>query len=167
MTNNDELALNLKAAAEMATPGEWERGDGKHGGELLVYCDDALGSAVCEATSTYNSIPKLQRINNLTFIATANPANILALLAERDADKNRIAELEALTAEQDKRLVSYASIATKNVSEARKVSVKLPNPISVLYRRDFNDSHRAIYAYPEAVVNDALSAAGIKLKVGE
>ncbi|HBZ2316942.1 TPA: ead/Ea22-like family protein [Klebsiella pneumoniae] len=70
----------MKAAAEKATPGRWERGDGKHGGELLVYCDDALGSAVCEATSEYNAIPKYQRIDNLDFIALANPANILALV---------------------------------------------------------------------------------------
>ncbi|HBR4970785.1 TPA: ead/Ea22-like family protein [Klebsiella pneumoniae] len=80
MTDITELAQSLKAAAEKATPGQWERGDGKHGGELLVYCDDALGSAVCEATSEYNAIPKYQRIDNLDFIALANPANILALV---------------------------------------------------------------------------------------
>lgn len=136
MTKNGELALNLKSAAEMATPGEWERGDGKHGGELLVYCDDALGSAVCEATSTYNSIPKLQRISNLTFIATANPANILALLEERDADKKRIAELEA-----------------------RTVSVKLPPCVDGL--------HGVGMVMSADAVTEALSAAGIKLEVGE
>ena len=80
MTDITELAQSMKAAAEKATPGQWERGDGKHGGELLVYCDDALGSAVCEATSEYNAIPKYQRIYNLDFIAMANPANILALV---------------------------------------------------------------------------------------
>ncbi|OYF78674.1 hypothetical protein CI612_17350 [Klebsiella quasipneumoniae subsp. similipneumoniae] len=79
-TDITELAQRMKAAAEKATPGPWERGDGKHGGELLVYCDDALGSAVCEATSEYNAIPKYQRIDNLDFIAMANPANILALV---------------------------------------------------------------------------------------
>lgn len=80
MTDITELAQRMKAAAEKATPGPWERGDGKHGGELLVYCDDALGSAVCEATSEYNAIPKYQRIDNLDFIAMANPANIRALV---------------------------------------------------------------------------------------
>jgi hypothetical protein len=175
MTNNDDLALKLKAAAEMATPGEWERGDGKHGGELLVYCDDALGSAVCEATSTYNSIPKLQRISNLTFIATANPANILTLLAERDDDKKviadsvvlfetlrqRIAELEALTSEQDKRLVSYAAIATKNASEARTVSVKIKPPT-------IGRAYSALaHVWTVQEVREACAAAGIKLEVGE
>lgn len=79
-TDITELAQRMKAAAEKATPGQWERGDGKHGGELLVYCDDALGSAVCEATSEYNAIPKYQRIDNLDFIAMASPANVLALV---------------------------------------------------------------------------------------
>ena len=53
------------------TPGPWERGDGNHGGELLVYCDDALGSAICDATSHYNVIDKQTRIANLNLIAAA------------------------------------------------------------------------------------------------
>lgn len=80
MTGITELAQRMRTAAEKATPGQWERGDGKHGGKLLVYCDDVLGSAVCEATSGYNAIPKYQRIDNLDFIALANPANVLALV---------------------------------------------------------------------------------------
>lgn len=168
MTNNDELALKLKAAAEIATPGEWERGDGKHGGELLVYCDDALGSAVCEATSTYNSIPKLQRISNLTFIATANPANILALLAERDADKALIAKLEQIAAGLEKRLreTEETMIGATDMLrelEARTVSVKLP------HQTDFDDplsAYEAIAQCREALFKSC-AAAGIKLEVGE
>ncbi|MGE2537476.1 ead/Ea22-like family protein [Klebsiella pneumoniae] len=97
MTDITELAQSLKAAAEKATPGQWERGDGKHGGELLVYCDDALGSAVCEATSEYNAIPKYQRIDNLDFIALANPANILALVEALEKAQQRISQLESRT----------------------------------------------------------------------
>jgi hypothetical protein len=97
MTDITELAQSLKAAAEKATPGQWERGDGKHGGELLVYCDDALGSAVCEATSEYNAIPKYQRIDNLDFIAMANPANIRALVEALEKAQKRIADLESRT----------------------------------------------------------------------
>ena len=95
-------ALNkqaLREATEKATSGKWERGDGNgNGGELLVYCDDALGSAVCEMTSEYNAIPKYQRINNLNFIAAANPTTVLALLDELESAEKRIAELEARTA---------------------------------------------------------------------
>ncbi|HBR1942248.1 TPA: ead/Ea22-like family protein [Klebsiella pneumoniae] len=97
MTDITELAQSLKAAAKKATPGQWERGDGKHGGELLVYCDDALGSAVCEATSEYNAIPKYQRIDNLDFIALANPANILSLAEALEKAQQRFAELESRT----------------------------------------------------------------------
>lgn len=53
------------------TPGPWERGDGNHGGELLVYCDDALGSEICDAASHYNVIDKQTRIANLNLIAAA------------------------------------------------------------------------------------------------
>lgn len=97
MSNIDKRAL--REAAERATSGKWERGDGNgNGGELLVYSDDALGSAVCEMTSEYNAIPKYQRINNLNFIAAANPATVLGLLDELEAKDAQIANL---TAERD------------------------------------------------------------------
>lgn len=54
--------------------------------------------------------------------------------------------------------------AEKRITELEAREVKLPKPISVLHRRDFNDAHRAIYAYPEAEVNAALAAAGIGVK---
>lgn len=73
---------------------------------------------------------------NKRFAAAATPLVVRALLDEPEAAEKRIAELEART-------------------------VKLPEPISVLHRRDFNDAHRAIYAYPEAEVDAALAAAGI------
>ncbi|MHA0960736.1 ead/Ea22-like family protein [Enterobacter cancerogenus] len=87
----------MREAAEKATSGKWERGDGNgNGGELLVYCDDALGSAICEMTSEYNAIPKYQRINNLNFIAAANPATVLALLDELEAKDKQIADYQEL-----------------------------------------------------------------------
>lgn len=95
MSNIDKRAL--REAADKATPGKWERGDGNgNGGELHVYCDDVLGSAVCEMTSEYNAIPKYQRINNLNFIAAANPATVLALLDELEAKDRRNAELNSM-----------------------------------------------------------------------
>ncbi|EOZ3813208.1 hypothetical protein OGV49_13665 [Citrobacter sp. Cb021] len=54
--------------------------------------------------------------------------------------------------------------AEDRIAELEAREVKLPKPISVLYRRDFNDAHRAIYAYPEAEVNAALASAGIGVK---
>ncbi|WP_447314491.1 ead/Ea22-like family protein [Klebsiella michiganensis] len=109
MTDITELAQSLKAAAEKATPGQWERGDGKHGGELLVYCDDALGSAVCEATSEYNAIPKYQRIDNLDFIAMASPANVLALVEALEKAQTEV-----------KRQENIASALFDEVSQLRR-----------------------------------------------
>ncbi|TCW06978.1 hypothetical protein EDF73_11335 [Raoultella sp. BIGb0138] len=67
--------------------------------------------------------------------------------------QDRIDQLEKKNAELGK----YAK-------ELESRTVKLSQPISVLHRRDFIDSHRAIYAYPEAEVNAALARAGIKLE---
>lgn len=53
--------------------------------------------------------------------------------------------------------------AEKRIAELEAREVKLPKPISVLHRRDFMDSHRSIYAYPEAEVNAALADAGINV----
>ncbi|MDU1678004.1 MAG: ead/Ea22-like family protein [Klebsiella pneumoniae] len=142
MTDITELAQSLKAAAEKATPGQWGRGDGKHGGELLVYCDDALGSAVCEATSEYNAIPKYQRIDNLDFIALANPANILALV-------------EALEKAQ------------KQISRLESRSVKLPKAMSI-DGGAYCSAHAHYDSdgdyYDRADVEEMLSVAGIKVE---
>ena len=73
---------------------------------------------------------------------TDGPDQILPLTEALEAAESRIAELEA-----------------------RTLTVKLPEPISVLHRRDFIDAHRAIYAYPTAEVHVALVEAGIKLQI--
>ncbi len=146
-TDITELAQSLKAAAEKATPGQWERGDGKHGGELLVYCDDALGSAVCKATSEYNAIPKYQRIDNLDFIALANPANILALveaLEKAQAGEKQWREVvdafcaddadwHKLTNSNNELIALLSQALCKQADriaelESRTVTVKMPKP---------------------------------------
>ncbi len=82
-----------------------------------------------------------KQINSWRRMAKQNIAEREKDIAELDAARQRIAELES-----------------------RTVIVKLPQPISVLHRRDFTDAHRAIYAYPEAEVNAALDDAGIKVE---
>lgn len=84
MTNNDELALKLKAAAEKALPAieKYEAGE--------IDGDDAL-----EMLSDFTDVIK--------------PANILALLAERDADK---AENELLRQQVAYLEESKANLAT-------------------------------------------------------
>ncbi|AXH43461.1 hypothetical protein MZUP3_470 [Erwinia phage vB_EhrS_49] len=54
------------------TPGPWERGGGENGGgELLVYCNNSLGSAICDATSHYSVFDKRTKIANLDLMAAA------------------------------------------------------------------------------------------------
>lgn len=59
-------------------------------------------------------------------------------------------------------LVEALEKAQQRIAELESRTVKLPKPISVLHRREFTAAHCAIYAYPEAEVNAALAAAGIK-----
>lgn len=139
MTNNDELALKLKAAAEKAGAEEWKikrNGPGEYGvmvkGSLVKY----------SGWSTHRPVTdEVVDKKTADFIATASPANILALLAERDADKKLIAELEA-----------------------RTVSVKLPD--SDEYLGKYGDNMSDMTSYENAVYK-ALAEAGIKLEVGE
>ncbi|WP_333872102.1 hypothetical protein [Kosakonia cowanii] len=64
MTNNDELAMKLKQTAQ------------------LVHDNEQI--------SNYGKLEAWK----VRFRHTASPVNILALLAERDADKKRIAEFQ-------------------------------------------------------------------------
>lgn len=157
-TDITELAQSLKAAAEKATPGQWERGDGKHGGELLVYCDDALGSAVCEATCEYNAIPKYQRIDNLDFIALANPANILALVEALESEKRICATWRKTATTVSEKLEK----AQQCITELKSHTVKLPDSNNERfwgYGAEFE-----VKLYDSCVFN-ALTTAGIKWEV--
>ncbi|EPL8678357.1 ead/Ea22-like family protein [Klebsiella michiganensis] len=160
-TDITELAQSLKAAAEKATPGQWERGDGKHGGELLVYCDDALGSAVCEATSEYNAIPKYQRIDNLDFIAMANPANILALieaLEKAQADGSEYAASERAEAVKNVALQDEIYGLKSRIAELESRSVKLPSELELRN----NEVCSVCAGNALQVIEDKLTAADIK-----
>lgn len=74
----------LRAAAEKATKGEWVMSDEYH---LRIRDDD--GKVIASAGYADDR----QDVVDAKFIAAANPATILSLLAEREADKARIAEL--------------------------------------------------------------------------
>lgn len=212
MTNNDELALKLAKLAKNAGADEWQAKEISGDPYVIRKGSYRVESGFC----TYQEIAEIDDNSTRVFVACASPANILALLAERDADKKRIAklqehissldegvnmllsqydqlasaigwttekalagdgnqeqyaeaivkriaELEALIAEQDKRLITYADIATKNASEARTVSVKLPSLNPEMFNDDVMFGYRK--AQKEAV--EFCAAAGIKLEVGE
>lgn len=81
----------LKQAAEKATPGPWEY---YHGNTSIEYNVDSMeedqGSVLYVNSGDFT---QKQTDRNGEFIAAANPETILSLLAEREADKARIAEL--------------------------------------------------------------------------
>ncbi|EHO5100938.1 ead/Ea22-like family protein [Salmonella enterica] len=88
-------------------------------------------------------------------------------LALRDDMRQARERLEATVkriAEQREYYEGVIADGSKRIAELKARTVKLPKPIIVLHRRDFTDAYRAIYAYPEAEVNAALAAAGIKVK---
>lgn len=87
----------------------------------------------------------------------------VVLTAYQEACHEGIVNWEAAISlsEENEELKRKLEAAEKRIAELEARTVKLPEPISVLHRRDFNDAHRAIYAYPEAEVDAALAAAGI------
>ncbi|HAU5705063.1 TPA: hypothetical protein JD342_20745 [Citrobacter freundii] len=84
-------------------------------------------------------------------------AAIVALKQRAESAEKHIAELR----DWNLGLAQESFERQQRIAELEARTVKLPEPISVLHRRDFNDAHRAIYAYPEAEVDAALAAAGI------
>ena len=94
MSNLDKQAL--RTAAENATPGEW-CADDYHG---------VIADAGLNANYYIASCSGPDNRANKRFIAAANPATVLALLDELEAAEKRIAELEAESSIEAKRLLS-------------------------------------------------------------
>ncbi|MBW5948369.1 hypothetical protein [Klebsiella pneumoniae] len=176
MTDITELAQSLKAAAIDAK-------------ELAIIARYSKGRAAAEkfyALASPNNVIALVEALELKEEQRANWSQMAQKLGEDlDAAEKRIAELEPFhtaymewsdkTAwvQTDKRFdvlkpwgKHRADVLKEYIQhlESRTVIVKLPQPISVLHRRDFTDAHCAIYAYPEAEVNAALASAGIKVE---
>lgn len=92
MTNNDEMALKLGNLAVKATGGEWSAFVDVRSKTFAIHTPEDNTCSDIIKWAGFDGQKKAKA--NAEFIATASPANILALLAERDADKKRIAELE-------------------------------------------------------------------------
>ncbi|EHT4085153.1 ead/Ea22-like family protein [Escherichia coli] len=92
----------LRAKAEKATCGEWslEYGESRFDGDdALIHREVAGYIPICRIEgahpeSGFDEDFQMEQQANAEFIAAANPATVLALLDEREADKKRIAELE-------------------------------------------------------------------------
>lgn len=135
----DNKLSELKAAAMAATPGPWFRSSVQFNG------------ITTEATFiTQGNKPHLASTSekrDAIFIATANPAVVLKLLAELEAKDNHIAELEVLL--------------DRNIKRAKKLGELLATPVRLP-----TTSGRLGVAYTRVIpeVIEAIRAAGFKVE---
>lgn len=109
----------LKAAAMAATPGPWEWFTSNSMARLSSTPSGKDGD-VLSAFRASDGVPCVSvSQRDMAFIATANPAVILALLAELEAKDERIAELEA-------EVKVWESAALKHLSRAEEAEKRLP-----------------------------------------
>ncbi|EIV5186972.1 ead/Ea22-like family protein [Serratia marcescens] len=93
--NTDKLS-ELKAAAMAATPGPW--GINRIGNTIVSNQSHPVATV---SDAFHRQLAGGGVGNDAAFIAAANPVVVLELLAERDADKKRIAKLERANQSQD------------------------------------------------------------------
>ena len=128
----------------------------------IVECKSII-AALDEHLALVEALEKAQQerdnwrtsFDNERFRADKLKAHIDEMTEERTASINELSRII-------QKEVKAKREAEKRIAELESRTVKLPKPISVLYRRDSTDAHRAIYAYPEAEVNAALDESGIK-----
>ncbi|HHD2873575.1 TPA: ead/Ea22-like family protein [Klebsiella pneumoniae] len=120
MTDINELAQSLKAAAEKATQGDW-RAFQYHDGRCGIGGGHNAEIMVCEHISK-------ERPHDAMFIALANPANVLALVEALEKAQQRIDELE--NDEVRQRLANaehqlyMAELAKNNLRASRKTQFR-------------------------------------------
>ncbi|WP_086722700.1 ead/Ea22-like family protein [Escherichia coli] len=152
----------LRAKAEKATCGEWslEYGDGRFDGDdALIHREAAGYIPICRIEgahpeSGFDEDFQIEQQANAEFIAAANPATVLALLDEREAQNKRIAELEA----------NFAALAAENaviksaIPEPRDIEDDNDNMDDVSLAEDFGFNHaieRMRRRIPETPATDA------------
>ncbi len=157
----------LRAAAE--------RAEGAHDRLSVMPPDDIFDISLQQGTQLDNDITDLNNFND-----AANPATILELLAERDADKRRIAETDealcnllpgveymdppdggslSLITQVQRMVEDYRQRIAE--LEARTITVKLSNPV---YARIYKTGE-SIHVWPAYDVQTAIEFAGISLKI--
>ncbi|EPY4121385.1 ead/Ea22-like family protein [Escherichia coli] len=180
----------LREAAEKATPGNWWIDS--HGQAMVSFIDNE----VLEVFVTDNkrdavrhedtgNLSRWRNDNDATFIATANPATVLALLDElernqqyikrRDQENEDIAltvgklrvELEQTKSKLNEQREYYEGVisdGSKRIAELEEREILLPERSSMLHRTDFNEDYHTVMAYKVSEVIAAIRAAGIRIK---
>lgn len=177
--NIDKRAL--REVAERATPGNWRRTSSLFNG-ITVTPFSLCGEEVTLA----HTVEK----RDAEFIAAANPATVLALLAEniqlqrgKDAieavalalrddmrqAREQLAAAERLIAELDQRLIEYAGIATREARrvaelEARKVNLSKLNVGEAMHMSGFSRDYAEGWCAGNDNAIHEIRTAGIKVK---
>ncbi len=164
MTDITELAQRMKTAAEKLDADQWQTRKGFSGIEVIVKgsLEKGHGCVSFQPVAADMADTKTARA-----IALFSPANVLALVEALEKAQQQTTESENRVRKQNRHICELFDDNTalrQRIAELESRTVKLPKPISVLHRREFTAAHCAIYAYPEAEVNAALAAAGIKVE---
>lgn len=162
MTDINELAQSLKAAAEKATQGDW-RAFQYHDGRCGIGGGHNAEIMVCEHISK-------ERPHDAMFIALANPANVLALVEALEKAQQRIASqreyYEGVIADGGKRIAELDAVLEREREKSRRVmsritelesrTVKLPPCV--------DDLHGIGMVMSADAVVEALTSYGIKVE---
>lgn len=159
MTDITEMAQQLKAAAEKATPGEWVYFPKNTSIEYDVGSDESQGSILYVDSGDFT---QAQTDRNGEFIALANPANILALVEALEKAKG----MEAYWKVQCRGITDHCEVLQARIAELEPRTVKLPAErfCPAEYAGSQLWSETEVWNKAITACADALRAAGIKVE---
>lgn len=133
----------LARLAEAATPGPWFRGHNEHGssqGEMSVWPDAGMVGGViakCGWQAPWDGWFE-QPAKDAAFIAAANPATVLALIAEVAALRAKIDAHRQTIADDTARMITLGQKADRATEAERKLAeaVGLLGTLSLMFHPD-------------------------------
>ncbi|HFT4321253.1 TPA: ead/Ea22-like family protein [Klebsiella pneumoniae] len=169
MTDITKLAQSLKAAAEKATPGPWQRSSVRFNGITDIANPMEQGNKPHIANTSEK--------RDAEFIALANPANILALVEALEKAQAKADVYDMLRDDYGLRkkgvgLADFVDWQANRIAEleSRTVTFKLPSTpepsaFAPWVAKAFYQFHKDTVKSCVAVFSDACRAAGIKVEV--
>ncbi|MBG2202032.1 ead/Ea22-like family protein [Klebsiella pneumoniae] len=130
MTDITELAQQLKAAAEKATPGEWVYFPKNTSIEYDVGSDESQGSILYVDSGDFT---QAQTDRNGEFIALANPANVLALVEALEKAKG----MKAYWKTQCRGITDHCEELQARIAELEREQEHL-RPVGVMSEKAFH-----------------------------
>jgi hypothetical protein len=129
MTDTDWTELREKA--EAATPGPWEHWDDREGVQG-VGADDTVCQMAYLREDDHTHIPYDNARANAAFIAAANPATVLALIAEVEqlrCNQSHLEELEAALRARNEELSEALGAANAFLEEYHKFGLIIDSSV--------------------------------------